>query len=1112
MLIQPKKLDIGMSTSGTHTTNTQTRCRDRLFFIKDRATGVEYLIDTGASMSVVPPIKEDLPNKTSSNLLAANDTPIHVYGERLISVNLGLRRNFVWTFTIADVNKAIIGLDFLSHYGLNVDVRDKCLRDSITGLIAHFRPGDFSNYSKLSNFHSSTPYAALLDKFSNLTSNSPTVLKEPSIPVKHYISTTGNPCHYKARPIAHKHQQAVRDTLDSMLQEGTIRPSRSNWASPIHIVPKKDGTWRIVGDYRYLNSVTKPDTYSLPYLQDFTANLHGMKIFSRVDLKGAFLQVPINEEDIPKTAIATPLGNFEFLRMNFGLQGASQTFQRYINSVLWNLETLTDKPRRVNYFVYIDDILIASENESDHMQDLEALFTRLSNNNLKINAVKCLFGTDSLEFLGHLVNTNGIMPLPDKIKAISEFSRPLKLNGLRRFVGMISYYRKFIPHASDKLSVLFDLITAHDNKKKNAKLNWTDQSIAAFESAKQLLASKTLLSHPIPDAELSIHCDASGIATGAVLQQSYQGNMQPIAFHSAKLSKAQQKYSTFGRELLAIYLALKHFRRYIEGREFIIFTDHKPIIAALLKPERDIARETRQLQFISEFSCKLQHISGSQNEVADTLSRSDDDQDTISSNITNNSSLEHSLLADIAHEQSTDTELTAILNSDKCSINLENVNGIYYERQGNLLKPYIPTSLRKRIFNEVHNTSHPGARATLNLLRNKFFWPGINKDSKAWSRSCIKCQQCKVTRHNSTPTQTIQPPEQKFDAINIDIVGPLPPSRNYTYLLTIVDRFSRWCEAIPLSDIKATTVCDALMHHWISRYGVPLTITSDRGSNFESHTFQSLVNQLGSIRIRTTAYHPQGNALVERFHRRLKEAIKATSTVTPNDWYNRLPLILLSLRTSLKENNQPSSSQILYGTNIRLPVDLLVKSEDQRHLDVSQYTDKLFSDMQNVGPIETKPHNTSHYMDKHLQTCKYVFIRNENKRGLQPAYSGPYLVLERQDTYFKVQLHNRQDNIHISRLKAAHTEDDVLQKNSEIQNPVFIPNSNTTQNTNNTSNAGTSNNNQSSQTNNTSNTNTSNNQRRPLQVKRKHVTINLKPQIQRSSRSGRVIKTPPRFR
>jgi hypothetical protein len=223
------------------------------------------------------------------------------------------------------------------------------------------------------------------------------------------------------------------------------------------MVPKKDNSWRPVGDYRALNKITKPDTYTLPFLTDFTAELNGKKVFARIDLKSAFLQVPIHPDDIPKTTVVTPFGSYEFLKMNFGLSSASQTFQRFLDEALRDLSAPTSEggSRPVTFFNYIDDILIASDDDEQHLEDMRALFTRLTHHGLKINPLKCELGASQLDFLGHRITSEGIAPLPEKVKAIQDFQRPEKAKGLRRFLGMLNFYRRFLPRAASTLAPLY---------------------------------------------------------------------------------------------------------------------------------------------------------------------------------------------------------------------------------------------------------------------------------------------------------------------------------------------------------------------------------------------------------------------------------------------------------------------------------------------------------------------------------------------------------------------------------------------------------------------------------------------------------------------------------
>ena len=221
-----------------------------------------------------------------------------------------------------------------------------------------------------------------------------------------------------------------------------------------------------------------------------------------------------------------------------------------------------------------------------------------------------------------------------------------------------------------------------------------------------------------------------------------------------------------------------------------------------------------------------------------------------------------------------------------------------------------------RAFNSLHNLSHPGVRATQRLITARYLWPGMNTDVRQWTRIYPQCQTVKVHRHTRSPLSRFLPPDARFDHVHIDLVGPLPTSQNCTYLLTCVDRFTRWPEAFPIPDSTAATVAQAFVSGWIARFGMPSTITTDKGAQFESALFQHLLSLLGSCRTRTTSYHPQSNGLVERFHRHLKACLRASSQ--PASWVSNLPIALLGIRAAFREDLGCSSAQLVYGTTIRL--------------------------------------------------------------------------------------------------------------------------------------------------------------------------------------------------
>ena len=961
----------------------------------------EFLIDTGSSCSLLP-LSFVCSEASTFRLKAANGTIVNTRGSTTLSFTLpGFETLFTWTFCVADVTCAILGIDFLGSYNLVLNCSNKSLsfsnfvESSCSSLEPICKPSQFNPISFIEDKLKSLPYLLKRNPDSSdiVSAYSHTICLENSLPLRERV-----------RPLSPEKTVFLKEEIQILTRNGVIRPSKSPWASPIHIVTKSDNSYRLCGDYRRLNNITIHDAYPMPLINDVLTRLNTAKIFSTVDLAKAYHQIPVLPSDIEKTAIITPVGLYEYLRMPFGLRNASQTFQRHINNILMSMDTVV---------VYIDDIIIGSDNLESHKRDLEILFKRLSDNNLQINRQKCHFFQTEVKFLGHLVSASGIRPLPQRLESIRDFIRPVTVTNLRSFLGVINYCHRFIPHISSILAPL----SAISRGPKRSKVIWDKATSAAFENAKKALLGVQTLAFPKAGLHLTLTTDASNNAIGGFLCQIEEDGPHPLEFFSKKLLESQSRYSTFDRELLGIFLSVKHFRHLVEGRELTIFTDHKPL-TYLTTMKDPSPRQQKQICYITEFTSDIQHVAGKDNIVADYLSRS--------CAILFDPMFDNTVLRSNPPE---DSDLTFFQGK------LEIIDGVYIDISlPGTQRPIIGSQLRKLAFESIHNLHHPGGSNTYEMLRMKVIWPGMRSDVKKWTAECQGCQKNKITRHVK-PTLMHFPTGNRFDIIHVDLVGPLPVDQGYTHLLTIIDRKTRWFEVIPLKTINADAVTNKIISEWIARYGVPNTMITDRGGQFESQIFGKISSQLGIKHHRTTSYHPQANGLVERFHRTLKQSLRILSI--EHSWLKVLPFVLLGWRNTPSRATESSPAQMLFGTNTALPNELVNFARKPSLEELAKARDHFLS--LDTNPLFSAANNQKSFLPDSLKSATHVWIRQVNESNLRPLYNGPFPLISIVGNYAVVTINNVAQTVSLSRIKPALGIDMKISTDPDISDFPDIP-------------------------------------------------------------------------
>ncbi len=929
----------------------------------------QAMIDTGSSLTLLQKScwrqlrhKEQLSSSRGQTFKQANGQVLSALGMWNCECEVQGRRYDLTLYVMKDEDltvPVILGMDFLMSTGISLDfskaqyslpASNHCQEETFSFMPFNFHNALLSFYLALPLPEESCETQTFVHQLITTAITSPEyqfrlkhLLREwhtvctneigHTDVVKHRIITTSEvPIRKKPYRVSVEKQQFIEQEIKVMLDKKIIRPSFSPWAAPVVLVLKKGGGQRFCIDFRGLNSKTYLDGYPMPQIHEILESLHGAAIFSTLDLKSGYWQVEMEPESIPKTAFTTSSGLYEFLRLPFGLKNSAATFQRLMELVLKDV-------RGKSCFVYIDDVVVYSKSEEEHLVHLRAVFQCLSRAGLTLNLQKCNLMQKSLTFLGHVISAEGIKTDPAKVEAVANFPVPKSLKEVQRFLGLAGWYHRYIPQFSDKVAPL------HALKRKGATWTWTEECQSAFEVIKHELISAPVLMAPDLSKSFRVQTDASEIGLGAVLTQDIDDVEHVIAYASRLLQGAEKSYSVSEKECYAVIWAVEKWRAYLEGRLFEVITDHAALTWVFNhpKPSSRLIRWSIRLQ---EFDFTVKYRKGQCNIVPDTLSRSVQDTSplTMMSQVkSQDSSTTFSSFpvewSDIAKAQQEDGEIQELVTKAKASINPDPTrihylmeNGFLFRSmpqgpKGPKLQLVIPTCLRQNFLNYAHNnplSGHLGRLKTLLRLVDICYWPTLRSDVWRYCKECQVCQKHKPSISKLAGHMQSTPVVEPGHMLGVDLMGPFPKSsKQNEHLLVIVDYCSKWVELFPLRVAKAPQIARILVEEIFTRWGTPMYLVSDRGSQFTSQLLCLVCKQWSVIQKLATTAHPQTN-LTERVNRTLKTMIASYVQDRHRHWDRWLAEFRFAINSAWQESTGFTPAEVMMGRKLKGPLERVI--------------------------------------------------------------------------------------------------------------------------------------------------------------------------------------------
>ena len=823
---------------------------------------------------------------------------------------------------------------------------------------------------------------SLLNKFADLFDG--TLGKWTEDPIEIELKEGATPYHARPYPVPRCHAETLRMEVERLVEIGVLkRVNRSEWAAPSFIIPKKDGTIRFINDFRELNKRIRRKPYPIPNIQDMLLNLEGFQYATSLDLNMGYYHIELSPASKELCTLVFPFGKYEMQRLPMGLCNSPDIFQEKMSELFNDLMFVR---------TYIDDILCLTKGTfDDHLEKLERVLHRLQQAGLKVNGKKSFFARHELEYLGYWITRDGIKPLPEKVSAILKLDTPRNRKELRSFIGIVNYYRDMWVRRSHVLAPLASLTS---NK---SKWNWGPSQEIAFNTAKKIIAREVMLAYPDFSKPFQIHTDASHHQLGAVISQ----DGKPIAFYSRKLNPAQTRYTTTERELLSIVETLKEYRNILLGHEIEVFTDHKNLVYKSFNTERVM----RWRLLIEEFGPKLTYIKGSNNVVADALSRMRLSEADFSPEAFAGEVIAGDFPADfplsykeIEAKQAADDDLqTRMLTPEGMKLykkKLYRFSDKTYELVVRDDKIVIPKNMQRTVTEWYHtHLLHPGEKRLELTLRQHFTFIGL---TPMVTRVCKACNVCRsLKRHNKRKYGKLPPREPDlipWHTLCIDLIGPYKFGQGKEeislHCLTMIDPATGWFEIVNIPNKRADEIANLLETTWLTRYPWPTEIRMDRGKEFAAEVSATLKNEYGITRKLITTRNPQANSIIERIHQVVGDMLRTRDIRSRDDldesnpWLGILSAVRQAVRSLVHTTTRATPTQLVFGRDALLNISF--EADWQYIKERKQHRIQQNNKRENAARL---PHT--------YQPGDRVMIKQDpNRKFGSPSHTGPHTVTQ----------------------------------------------------------------------------------------------------------------------